>query len=273
MPVPICPLPDAGRIAVTGRSGRVARLVRRVWGDSVRWHGRADGALAPRLAGCAALVCLAGVTSGSADTLRGNVTSALGALDAASEAGLRRVVLMSSAAIYGRVDCPVHEARAPRPVAPYGASKVDMERAVRHWRRSRPDGPDVVILRVGNIAGADALLGNLRDDTHPALTTFGDGTTPRRSYIGPLTLARVLARIALHPGPLPDVMNVAAPGTVAMADLLAEAGRTWRPVPADSAAIPSVDLDVGTLSRLHRVPHGSAATLVSEWQACAGQAA
>ena len=126
-------------------------------------------------------------------------------------------------------------------------------------------GVAVTALRIGNIAGVDAILGGWRPGF--ALDVFTDGTTPRRSYIGPLTLARVLKELA-GAAALPGVLNVAAPGGVAMGTLLDAAGLGWTPRPAPASAIPDVQLDIAALTRL--VPLDAACglpeTLVAEWR-------
>ena len=65
-----------------------------------------------------------------AATLRVNVEGTFNVLEAARRAGARRVVVISSADVYGRVDpsrLPVDEAASLQPVTPYGASKAAAE--------------------------------------------------------------------------------------------------------------------------------------------------
>lgn len=65
-----------------------------------------------------------------AATVRVNVEGTLNVLEAAHASGARRVVVVSSADVYGRVDpssLPVGEAAPMRPVTPYGASKAAAE--------------------------------------------------------------------------------------------------------------------------------------------------
>ncbi len=61
------------------------------------------------------------------ETLRVNVEGTLNTLDAARLAGARRVLAVTSADIYGRVDeadLPLRETQALRPISPYAASKA-----------------------------------------------------------------------------------------------------------------------------------------------------
>ncbi len=247
-------------LVVTGATGRIGRLLARVWaGADVVWHGRDDGPLGAALAGRRVLLCLAGVTSGHARVLAGNTDAALEALAAARAAGVGRVLLMSSSAVYGRAPGPLTESTPAAPASAYGTAKLAMEAAVG-------DASDAVILRLGNVAGADALLGRLGAGA-PKLDIFADGRGPRRNYLGPATLADLLAGLAAHSGPLPRVLNLGAPGLVDMAELLRAARRGWVPRPAPPEALAEVALDTGLLQTLLPVPPDAAdpVRIVAEW--------
>ncbi|MEM9797271.1 MAG: NAD-dependent epimerase/dehydratase family protein [Pseudomonadota bacterium] len=261
-----------GHLVVSGASGRIGRRLRRIWAEAdVVWHSRADGPLDEAVDGRGTLIALGGVTSGSEAALAANSKAALDALEAARRAGLRRVLLFSSAAIYGTRSGLLSEEMAPTPAAPYGAAKGAQEAAVATWRETYPDGPEAISLRLGNVAGADALLGQL-GAVPPRLDIFADGTAPRRSFIGPETLARILLALAVHPSPLPPILNVAAPGAIGMDDLLRAAGRDWTAVTAPNTAIPEVHMDTGRLERL--VPlqaiDREPAEIVRQWRATEG---
>ena len=89
-----------------------------------------------------------------AATLRINVEGTLNVLEAARRAGAGRVVVISSADVYGRVepeDLPVDEAAAMRPVTPYGASKAAAEMVCVQAGLGR--GLDVVRARAFNHLG------------------------------------------------------------------------------------------------------------------------
>jgi nucleoside-diphosphate-sugar epimerase len=228
------------------------------------WHGGADADLtfdilsdAPALASAAAasdaILLLAGVTN--EDSNRPLSTNTDLAKAVLAQSGGRPVFCCSTAAVYGRAEGRLREDRPLQPITPYGVSKRDMEDAVRPH-------PNAVILRIGNVAGADALLGVERD--HYQLTQFADGSTPLRSFIGPGLLARTLARLAhlkWKGHAVPQVLNVAGPVPVSMGALLQAAGKSWTATPPGPENIKRVALDTDTLWGLWDDPnprHGAA---------------
>ena len=87
-------------------------------------------------------------------TLRVNVEGTSNVLEAARRAGASRVVVVSSADVYGRVDpasLPVGETAAMRPVTPYGASKAAAEMVCVQAALGR--GLDVIRARAFNHLG------------------------------------------------------------------------------------------------------------------------
>ncbi len=278
------------RILVLGATGRLGRMLQRAWpAGRGLWQARAgrlepgeDRVLLDPLAAPAALaraaertqaiLCLAGVTPAAAQRgaeMADNIALALAAVRAGAAAGVP-VLLASSAAVYGAQGGLLDEATPLAPVSEYGRAKAEME--ARAARAAAGPGVPVTALRIGNVAGADAILGGWRPGF--ALDRFVDGRTPRRSYIGPMSLARVLEALALRAagqGDLPGCLNIAAPGAVEMGALLDAAGLAWTPRPAPETAIAEVALDVAALCRL--VPldpeAGRAENLVAEWRALA----
>lgn len=281
---------------ITGAGGRLGRLLSAAWarvppeGITPLWQTRRAGipgaVVHDPLAGGApaglgpvgAIVNLAGVTRGTPADLALNTDLALAALEAGRALGVRHVFLASSGAVYGAAPGPHGEADPPAPATGYGRAKHDMERAAQRWlARQRARGaatPGVSCLRIGNVAGADALLGGAARGDGGAVTLdrFADGQGPRRAYVGPVTLADTLAalvRRAAAGAALPEVLNLAAPGVVAMADLLTAGDVPWSWRPAPASALPELALDVARLSAL--CPPGPAparpAALVAEWRA------
>lgn len=264
-------------------------MLRQAWRKSadIVWHGRRagpasegwrrfdmledPGALRGAMTGRDCVLCLAGVTPSPGARLELNADLACAAIRAAAEAGAGRVLLASSAAVYGRAGFePLREMDPASPVSGYGRAKLDMER--RALELAARLGHPATVLRIGNVAGADAMLAGWRPGM--ALDRFADGSTPRRSYIGPLSLARALATLS-RAADLPEVMNLAAPGTVEMGALLNVAGLPWTPRPAGAQAIAQVWLDTARLER--HVPFGPeesmAAGLVDQWRAVGAGAA
>lgn len=284
---------EATPLLIVGGTGRIGRALRRqdaafeaahlrpIWQSRAQTPGfMAWDILAEQCPAGAArgvVLCLAGVIRGGPTELARNEALALAACSAAAEQGARHVFLASSAAIYGPSDSALSEQARPAPPGPYGAAKLMMERAAarvaRDWHRA--DGPGLTILRIGNIAGFDALLGGMIPGTSVWLDPVeGQRGGPVRSYIGPLTLGAVLAQLmglAATGKRLPRVLNIAAAPAVSMADLLVAAGADWGYGQPDPAVVPRVELDTGLLRRLVDMPAqaGQAAALVAEWRSMA----
>lgn len=268
--------PGPGWLMV-GASGRVGRLVRASWmrdpaiamrlvpqmrGDPVRaaacgglWWAPLDG---PEMfeqfvnndGSPAAMIMLAGVIPGRGTDFATNVDLAVTCLEAARAARCDRVLIASSAAVYGASDDgPLPEDARCAPDGAYGASKLAMETACAPYRAL---GMDVCCLRIGNVVGADALLRNAAPGRAIRITRFGDGQGPRRPYIGPESLARILATLAAWPGRLPDVLNVAAPLAADMADLAQAAGLGWSWEEAPAEALQKVALDCRRLGDFYQ---------------------
>jgi UDP-glucose 4-epimerase len=150
---------------------------------------------------------------------RENVAGGIALLEAMREAGVERLVISSTAAVYGVPDAtPISEDAPLRPINPYGESKRSLEAAADWFAVAY--GLRAVSLRYFNVAGASPTNGERHDpETHlipnairaasggPPLTVFGsdyptpDGT-PIRDYVHVLDLAEAhrLALEATAPG-------------------------------------------------------------------------
>ncbi|WP_281429868.1 NAD-dependent epimerase/dehydratase family protein [Sulfitobacter sp. 15WGC] len=271
-------------VLLLGATGRLGGMLRRHWPEpqALRSQSReprpgfydfklpnaeespSDAALAAAR-GARAIISLAGVTpahAGACDAaLEDNATLALAALKLAETAGVPRLLVASSAAVYGAEGGPLQEDLSCAPLSDYGRQKLAMEKAVQEASGETA----VTALRIGNVAGADAILGGWRPGMQ--IDRFPDGRTPSRSYIGPVTLARVLHALC-HVEHLPPILNIAAPGAVEMGALLDAAGLAWEPKPAPASAIPEVRLDTKALERhVDFTPETQTpAGLVREWQ-------
>jgi UDP-glucose 4-epimerase len=82
-----------------------------------------------------------------------NLGGTLALLDAMREAGTRKIVFSSSAAVYGEPEqTPIPETAPPRPASPYGASKIAVDTTLTEYARLHGFG--AVSLRYFNVAGA-----------------------------------------------------------------------------------------------------------------------
>lgn len=230
------------RILMLGASGKLGRMMRQVWQDAegdhseiipvsrtaldegLVWEPGDDPRVLPQID---AILALWGVTSGGEDALSANVMLAHEAARLGDILGASCVLHCSSAAVYAPGSMRTETSRTEPPTA-YGKSKLAMERAI-----ARMSG-DVrhVMLRIGSVAGAESLFGNLRPGHPLTLDRFADGQGPFRSYIAPQDLARVTDALMRAPSAR-GAFNVAAPYPVRMQDIVKQAGATleWRPAP------------------------------------------
>lgn len=213
-----------------------------------------------------AVLGLAGVVPAPGADLALNTPLALAAVRLGVALQARHVFVASSAAVYGHAPQPQPEAAAADRPGAYGAAKLAMEAAA--LAAGAAAGIAVTALRIGNVAGADALLGT--GEGSRVLDRFADGQGARRSWIGPQALARVLAGLAglgAQGAALPGILNVAQPGVLTMEDLLRAAGIAfdWRPAPAGALACVTLD----TTALMARVPLTPAtpAGIVADWRA------
>ncbi|MGP9791652.1 NAD-dependent epimerase/dehydratase family protein [Roseinatronobacter sp. NSM] len=276
------------RVLVLGASGRLGGVLRRHWpqhgGHMIRpiWQFRRPvpaplpGALCfdplhqtPDCGPVDVVLGLAGVVPGAGD-LACNVDLGLAALRLGVALGARHVFLSSSAAVYGTAPedgaRPLAEDDPLCPASPYGAAKRQMEQTVS--AQARHHSVSVCALRIGNVAGADALLGQ-DAGMHRVLDQFADGQGPRRSYIGPCAFSELLARLVKRAGVgahIPQRLNLALDGPVAMEDLCHAAGLGvhWRPAPPH--ALPCVVQDMAQLARLVPVGRADARAIIADWR-------
>lgn len=264
---------------VTGAGGRLGRLLQTAWrtdpSPGLRLHacGRDETteiqwdmlqAPPPAWPAGAVVLHLAGVVRGSEAALAANAALVAPLVRACRQNAACGLLFASTAAVYApRPEAP-DELVPPAPTSAYGQAKARAEEQLA----VQDPGCPVVVLRLGNVVGADALLG-----PRPAGQPIRLDPVPRRpggplrSWIGPLTLARlvaVLARRLAEGAALPPVLNVAAAPPLAMADLLAASGRDWGYGPANPAVVPVAALDTARLQTLCPVPLATPAGLIAE---------
>ncbi|GGH54126.1 sugar nucleotide-binding protein [Frigidibacter albus] len=302
----IAVLGAGGRVgSLLQRSGAMpgALWLSRRGGEGVEpWDPLAEPA--PKtLQGVEVMICLAGATVGP--DLSANTRLALVAVDAAAAAGIGHVFIASSIAVYGSEGTPWREDAPLRPQSGYGRAKVDMEAALRaapakgaEWKGAgaaaslalggaqgaakgrvalqvRPGSgvPQVSVLRMGNVVGADALSAAIAGGQPVMLDLCPGGGSPMRSVIGPVTLGRALMSLAARAGSgagLASVLNLAQPGPVAMAALCVAAGREfgWRAATPQTLALAA--LDTGAVEAIVPLPAADPAALIAEWRAAGG---
>lgn len=269
-------------VLVLGATSRIGCMLRALWPSSLNvvWQSRKSRTgfvqcdlfaqqdqLADLMRECSAVLCLAGVTDAShkktGAALTDNSRLAQAAIIAAHQARCDRVLLCSSAAVYGASQGMQRETATGRALSNYGSAKQEMEDTAKALAGAT--GVTVCCLRIGNLAGADAVLAGWKPGFK--LDVFPDGLTPERSYIGPQTFANVLHEV-IRAGNLPPVLNIAQRNPIRMGDLLDAAGLDWSAQPAPASAIPSVQLCTKLLEQTlqHPVPKASAAGLVREWR-------
>jgi len=243
---------------VLGATGRVGCALRTsgVMADAL-WQSRAprDGFLtwdmlhdpAPELE-CSGVIQLAG----GADSYAALAAVACDLGDALDVP----VLIASTQAVYGPQAGALSEDTPCQPTSDYGRAKRAMEQAVA--------GRDATCLRIGNVAGCDALFRSMTAGP-VVLDEISAGQGPRRAMIGPVTLAHVL--LGLLETETPPVLNVAQPGLVDMGDLLRAADATWDWQAAPETALAALELDLTALTGCVSVPVADPAALVAEARA------
>lgn len=268
------------RTLIVGASGRVGSLVSRAWQRAgqlplLQHRGRPASTMLRTISWSpllqpfpiisekmSAMIILAGAVPGHGE-MADNARLAEACLQVAAKMNIPRVLLASSSAVYGaNSEEPFCENSPVYPINEYGMAKVAAENVAEQWRRR---GLRVTCLRIGNVAGADALLTN---PAYPVkIDQFSDGGAPVRSYIGPLSLARILAE--LLDLDLPDILNVAAPVPVSMSELASAAFEEWRWQPAPNSAQQYITLNCGLLASLvvFSPVESRASEMVKQWHA------
>ena len=174
-----------------------------------------------------------------------NVAASLRLLDGLRDAGVGRLVLSSTAAVYGEPESrPITEAFPSRPTNPYGETKLALERALGWYAAAY--GLSFASLRYFNAAGATERNGDQHDpETHliplvlaaargqrAEVQIFGadyptaDGTCVRDYvHVSDLAQAHVLALRAL-----PAAATAAVPGAARIYNLGTGSGYSVRQV-------------------------------------------
>jgi UDP-glucose 4-epimerase len=158
--------------------------------------------------------------------MRVNYGGTLQVLDYARANGIKKIVLASSAAVYGDVtEMPVDEATPTRPVSPYGIHKLASEHALAYY--ATVHGVPSTSLRFFNVygprqdpsspySGVISIFSDRAKAGRP-LTIFGDGQQTRDFvYVGDVVRA-ILS--ALGDGNSGVVANVGTGGEITVSEL------------------------------------------------------
>ncbi len=266
--------PPQHQLLILGANGKLGRLLQKAWakaplpGWQARWCARSNGhgidhvwqpgMVAPQRA--EAVVALWGVVPGGGD-LEDNTRLAQAAMALGRASGASRVLHFSSAAVYG-AGTQLSETSPCQPLNAYGAAKLAMEAAI-----AQETGPAACVLRLANVVGGDSLFAALTSETPMVIDKFPDGQGPRRSYAPPSVIWHAVAALLTCPT-MPEVINVAAPGTVDMSALAHDAGRefSWKVAPEEALA--EAVLDTARLQALAgALTPATSRALIAEWQA------
>ncbi|MCD5994666.1 NAD-dependent epimerase/dehydratase family protein [Pseudomonas sp. CDFA 602] len=197
----------------------------------------ADAALVKRVAqGCKAVVHLAAVASVQASvddpvrTHQSNFIGTLNVCEAMREAGIKRVVFASSAAVYGNngEGESIHEDVTKSPLTPYASDKLAGEQYLDFYRRQHALEP--VIFRFFNIfgprqdpsspySGVISIFAERIEKGQP-IVVFGDGEQTRDFfYVGDLVKLLLQALSLDHA--IEGAINVGLNQTTSLNELLA----------------------------------------------------
>lgn len=194
---------------------------------------------------------LAGVTGTQSSNLSQNAEIAEYILDAALIARPNRILLASSSAVYGFLsDAPYHESGECSPANLYGESKLLMEKVAESDKYA---DLEVSSLRIGNIAGADALVTNakaLACGECLSIDMFANGLGPLRSYIGPMRFTQVLISLSRATTRLPKVLNIADNSPIYMETLAKGLGYNWRYKACSNEHIQNITMDTERLDAI-----------------------
>ena len=174
----------------------------------------------------AAMISVPASLEAPSDCYEINVNGSLNVLAAARDAGAKRVVLASSAAVYGNSNVPVEEEAPKNPESPYAASKRAMEEAALMYHRVY-DLP-VVCLRYFNVYGPRQRPDSSYAAVIPAFiqamdggeetSIYGDGEQHRDFvYVEDVVRANLLA--AESDAAVGKILNISGGGAVTINEL------------------------------------------------------
>lgn len=156
--------------------------------------------------------------------LRQNVLATQRLLEAATRHPIRRFVYASSSSLYGAADrYPTNEGDVPRPMSPYGVTKLAGEHLCSLYQRNH--GVPTVSLRYFTVYGPrqrpDMATHRLIESalTGSEFVMFGDGSQIRDfTYVGDVVEANMAA--SMTPGAEGDIFNIGGGSAATMHDVV-----------------------------------------------------
>ncbi|MCA9833930.1 MAG: NAD-dependent epimerase/dehydratase family protein [Thermomicrobiales bacterium] len=187
-------------------------------GVEMVWHQAAMASVPASFDDPAA--CMAINSSGSANIF-----------EQARLAGVKRIMMASTSAIYGDDPTPIkHERLTPRPQSPYAVSKLAMEHLADVYARQL--GMEMVAFRYFNVYGPGqpeeggyaAVMPAIRKAIRKGepFKVFGDGEQTRSFiYVGDIVRANLLAaEVPVDPANGVVIANLASSGAISLNDLI-----------------------------------------------------
>ncbi len=159
-----------------------------------------------------------------------NVGGTVALLEACRDVGVERVILTSSATVYGnQAEQPIHEALPTHPTVPYAVSKVAAEQYL--FTIGQLSGFETVALRIFNAYGPGQQLPPVHAPVIPqfmrqiigggSVVVFGDGSQSR-DFVYIDDVVEALVRAATAPHVDQQIINVGSGVETPVRDLIAQ---------------------------------------------------
>ncbi|MFJ9633980.1 NAD-dependent epimerase/dehydratase family protein [Streptomyces sp. NPDC091280] len=158
-----------------------------------------------------------------------NVLATQRLMDACVRAEVPRVVMASSSSVYGGAEGTMSEDDLPRPLSPYGVTKLAAERLALAFEARRDAALSVSALRFFTVYGPgqrpDMFIGRLIRATleNKPIEIYGDGGQIR-DFVHVSDIVRALTLAATTPDRSSSVLNVGTGRAVSMNEVLALTG-------------------------------------------------
>ncbi len=186
-----------------------------------------------------------------------NVLATQRLMDACVRAGVPRVVMASSSSVYGGAEGTMSEDDLPRPLSPYGVTKLAAERLALAFAARGDAALSVSALRFFTVYGPgqrpDMFIGRVIRATleNKPIEIYGDGTQVR-DFVHVSDIVRALTLAGTDPEQGSSVLNIGTGQAVSMNEVLALTGELSGRTP-DARYGPARIGDVGaTLADVER---------------------